>query len=155
MAMTQDRVYLGTGEQLEVQVRDRSGTLQLLLRGPAVPLEIPNNVTHLLAQGTLSDGEADLLAQIEALRLAFPPSLPAYSAMLTDPRGGVWLRRFDLPRTGPERWAVFDESGAFLGHLRMPDTFSLREIDSDHLLGVTQDHLGVERVVLHRLKRAP
>jgi hypothetical protein len=50
-------------------------------------------------------------------------------------------------------WQVFNRQGVFVGRLQVPVSFVILDIGEDWLLGVVQDALDVEHVVLHRLER--
>lgn len=46
---------------------------------------------------------------------------------------------------------VFASDGTLLGRVPFPPGIEVLEIGTDYVLGVTEDELGVERVVLHGL----
>lgn len=82
-------------------------------------------------------------------------SYPAFSAILSDAMGHLWVREYDLP--GEDRpaplWTVFDAEGHALGFVETPPGMSLLEIGDDYLLGYTTDELGIERVQVWELER--
>ena len=93
----------------------------------------------------------------EELRAAWPhaETLPWISGIVVDESGGVWVReyqhRFD---PSPERWAVFDLDGTWLGRVQMPVGFTPSWIDADRVLGVSRGELGMEFVRVYALHRS-
>ncbi|MEX2608829.1 MAG: hypothetical protein WEA24_02710, partial [Gemmatimonadota bacterium] len=45
-----------------------------------------------------------------------------------------WAELFTPPGESGSRWAVFDPSGAFLGHVAMPEALEVTEIGTDYVL---------------------
>lgn len=79
---------------------------------------------------------------------------PAYTDLLADPRGYVWVERFVAPWESDQRaWGVFDPDGVFLGHLQVPPGLAVTDVTADHVVGVAHDDLGVPRIRVYRLER--
>jgi hypothetical protein len=57
------------------------------------------------------------------------------------------------PETAPI-WDVFDTTGAWLGTVPVPSGFGPWDIGDDWILGVEQDELDVEYVVVYPLIKA-
>lgn len=111
---------------------------------------------------------APLVDSVRALRLeqvrGIPgtDSIPAFSAMLSDDLGHLWLKPYD-PRTDnlwafPTRrtggtWLVVDDAGRSVARVAVPDDLVLMDVRGDRIAGVTYDEFGVERVRVHQLVR--
>ena len=54
---------------------------------------------------------------------------------------------------GTIEWTIFDPEVVMLGQVRLPPAVSIVEVGSDYLLGRAWDDLGVERILLHELRR--
>jgi hypothetical protein len=94
----------------------------------------------------------------------FKEELPAFSDLIVDAHGNVWLRRFEVEHAFttmqylrtfdvPSSWVVLDPAGRWLGDVEMPANFSALEIGEDHVLGVGRDEFGVEYVRVYGLSR--
>lgn len=87
----------------------------------------------------------------------FAEELPAFSDLMVDASGNVWVRQYEVShgftilqyrRTfeDPSRWVVFDPEGRWLGEVRMPGQFTALEIGDDYVLGMRRDEFDVEYV---------
>ena len=88
-----------------------------------------------------------------------PDEKPAYSEILPDDRGHLWVTPFHLPtspadRFGVDRFHVFDPESRYLGELRTGTALAPHPVafHDGHLYGVTADELGVEYVVRLRVE---
>lgn len=153
VAIGEDRAYLGTGEAMEVREFTLDGTRQRILRGPAEDLTMSDEVLALYLDQDSAGSHTYLLRGIQEAGVELPRQLPAFSDMLLDPAGHLWVRRFQYPWVEVERWGVFSPAGSFLGHVEMPAGLKVREIGEDYVLGVALDELEVERVALYPLER--
>jgi hypothetical protein len=113
-------------------------------------------------------GDAEQEARSRVLRDAqasasMPHTFPAFSDMLIDPSGNIWLREY-LPTAyisePPPRWFIFDEDGRLRWALRAPEgmlhpfrpTSRTRpQIGEDYVLTSAYDLDGVESVLLYPL----
>jgi hypothetical protein len=154
-ALGADRIYLGTGERLEVLAYDRDGALVRVIRGPDVDLSLPTALLDEYAESDLDEPDRIMLDRAVEAEIALPDSVPAYTDLRLDPLDHLWARRFQRPNERVDRWGVFAPDGAFLGHVAMPPGLDVQQIGDDFVLGVTRDELGVARVVVHTLRRRP
>lgn len=83
----------------------------------------------------------------------FPDRMPAYSRLLVDAPGNLWVERYRPPWEDESSWFVFDERGVWLGELATPPDLSVFEVGADHVLGIERDALGVPFVVMYPLVR--
>jgi len=88
-------------------------------------------------------------------------SIPAFSELLKDDAGHLWLKRYDArtdshwvrrKRTGGA-WLVVGTDGRVIARTMVPDGFRLMAVRGERLAGVAVDRLGVERVQVYALDR--
>ena len=152
-ALHEDKVYLGSGERFEVEVRDLSGRLEQLIRGPRIPLVVTDSLKSLTLEIMLRDADP---ARHPALRAAvaewdWPERMPAYTALEVDPEGVVWTRGYSADPLEGETWSLFDPERGYLGDIRLEPGQSLLEAGPDYVLVLSRDELGVERVQRYSL----
>ena len=84
------------------------------------------------------------------------PHFPAFSTILSDASGNLWVREYDFPRE--ERpaplWTVFDPEGRVLGFIETPSGLRIGQIGEDYILGHYEDQLEVEYVQVWALERS-
>ncbi|MDE0121636.1 MAG: hypothetical protein OXQ93_03510 [Gemmatimonadota bacterium] len=82
-------------------------------------------------------------------------TFPAFSTILSDASGNLWVREYDFPRE--ERpaplWTVFDPDGRVLGFIETPVGLRIGQIGEDYILGHYHDELEVEYVQVWPLER--
>ena len=94
----------------------------------------------------------------------FKEELPAFSDLIVDAVGNVWLRRYEVDHAFttmqyirtfdiPSTWVVLDPTGRWLGEVEMPANFTALEIGVDHVLGVRRDEFEVEYIEVYRLTK--
>lgn len=171
-AVRGDRFFYGDAKRFEILVYRADGTLDRIIRVAGEAPRYPRE--DVLPPPTRPPGMEDTpetRAMMEAVarfhrEVALPDSFPAFSDLLVDTEGNLWVREY-LPRTrwgsdGPPRWFVFDPEGHLTHALRSvpgmlrsfrPYTQLTPQIGADHVLGSTEDELGVERLVLYRLRK--
>jgi hypothetical protein len=81
-------------------------------------------------------------------------TLPAISQLRVDRADNLWIQAYVPPDASVAEWSVFDPQGRWLGVVEVPATLEVLEIGEDWLLAKAVDpHDGVERVVVHRLRK--
>jgi hypothetical protein len=80
-----------------------------------------------------------------------PATVPAYSDVIVDAAGNLWVGAFHLRESTATLWTVFDKEGHLLGDLEVPAGLTIYDIGNDYVLGRTRAELDVERVALYRL----
>lgn len=88
-------------------------------------------------------------------------SVPAYSRMLTDDAGRLWLRQYDpasdampLRRGGMRgggRWIIIETDGRPVAHLNMPAGTTPLAVYGGELLAIVRDELDVESFAVYRI----
>lgn len=155
LAAAREGIYLGSGERFEVRRYAHDGQLARIQRAPAEDLSIGAAMLDAyreerLARTTESNRP---LVERELRDMPLPSGYPAFTSMVADAAGYLWVERFRAPGDGTRRWGVFSPDGAFLGHVLVPAELELLEVGDDYVLGVARDAEGVERVRLHTLHR--
>ena len=97
------------------------------------------------------EGRDRLSAIFEGLPLV--ESFPAFSALMEDPLGYLWIQHYRLPSEDRVVWSVFDPNGRIMGVIETPRTGEVLEIGANHLLTLHTDDLDVEHVRMWRLDR--
>lgn len=148
--------YFGAGETYEVAIHAADGALQRLVRRrfdnlAVTPQDIERYKQRQL-EATTDDNWRRMQERIFA-EMPFPATMPAYSRVLADAAGNLWVAEYRRPGDDQPRWTVFDLDGRMLGTVDMPQGFSPTEIGSDYVLGTIRDELDVERVRLYELVR--
>ncbi len=149
----EDHIYIGAGERLQVEVRTLDGELLRIIRGPDTDLDVDAEFMATYRRASLTGMDSVLRAEIVAADDAMPERYPAFSELLVDDLGFVWVERFVLPWDDVRRWGVFAPDGAFLGHLELPLDFELTDVSADRVAGFATDEIGVQRVRVYGLVR--
>ncbi len=150
---TEDFIFVGGAERLQVEIRDLAGNLVRILRGPDAELPIDDAFMERYLSANLTGRDSADRATLERGDYPMPERYPAYSEILADELGFIWLERFTLPWDESRRWGVFDPDGVFLGHIVVPLNFRITDISATHVTGVAEDELGVARVRIYALSR--
>lgn len=156
LAVHGDEVYLGSADEMEYQVRSSDGRLQRLVRVPGYdltlsPAEIEaENATYMPDPSAASSRVREIMD-----RQPMRTRRPAYSAMIVDTEGYVWLKLYQghHERPEPTEWLLFDTTGRWLGSIGLPPQFDVFRIGPDWILGKREDELEVEHVQLLSLSR--
>jgi hypothetical protein len=149
-----DQLLIGGAERLQIEVRSLDGELLEIYRGPDAELVIDEEFLASYRRAELPPGDSVLRDWLEAAEYPMPERYPAYTDLLADPRGYVWVERFVAPWESDQRaWGVFDPDGVFLGRLQVPPGLAVTDVTADHVVGVAHDDLGVPRIRVYRLER--
>lgn len=154
------RVFYGSSDLMQVEELDLAGNIVRILRVPGYDLALAN--AEVVAEREVYL-DFDLPAgvtlhplirrSIEALPT--PATRPAFSQVLVDPAGAVWLELYrglsEMDR--PQEWLVLAVDGSWLGTVKAPDRFSVTDITMTTVLGVWRDELDVEHPQVLRLSR--
>jgi hypothetical protein len=82
----------------------------------------------------------------------YPSSLPALGGVLVSRDGSLWVEAY-RPQGDerPERFSVFDQSGRWVGDVRMPARFTTQTVHPDRVAGVWRDPDDIEHARVYRL----
>jgi hypothetical protein len=154
-ALISGSVFIGDQNRFEIGEYAPSGQLLRILRIPSVSLDLTeDDVERALADELAARPEGERAMWRSHLEgMAVPATRPAYSRLLGDPEGNIWVGAYARDPGDVTSWTVFDASGAWLGTVEMPDRFRALEIGSSWVLGTWRDDLDVEHVRLYELHK--
>lgn len=86
----------------------------------------------------------------------FADYFPAFSSVIGDALGHLWVEEYKYPREdrGGTLWTVFDPEGHALGFVETPEGLEVYEIGEDYILGRVRDELDIESIQLWALERS-
>jgi hypothetical protein len=159
------RFYYADAARFEVRVFLANGTLERVI---SVAGAVPRYDRSVVFPPTTPPASADakIQAAIQAsaqLRseIELPREFPAFSDLLVDAVGRIWLREYYPPgrKDGGPHWFVFEPDGRLNYRVRLPSsTMRSRrtyttlhpQIGADFILAAERDADGVESVALYR-----
>lgn len=164
-----DLIVATWNKPYEIRALGADGNLvRIVRRGhvPVVPTEADRPFfvdEHMALLGTFVNAEGDPMPEayreehfrpfLESRPLA--EHFPAFSTVMADVAGHLWVREYDLPRE--ERpvplWTVFDPEGRVLGFVETPAGLDILQIGADFILGRVKDEFEVEYVQVWPLVR--
>jgi hypothetical protein len=149
-AVTDSQVWIGEAEGYGFEVYDVAGRLRSIVRldRPDTPVGPAEREYWHARQRAMDDREVWQRRFRQAKELVpFPPVMPPYSAVHSDPRGRIWVGEYQPPgATAPQIWRVFGADGQQLATTSMPPGVSAHQIGEDHVLGRWTGDLGVAHV---------
>jgi hypothetical protein len=105
----------------------------------------------------------------QALRSALTPDffsrrLPAFSGIVVDGEGYLWVESYDIDRGLPpaarrdtvsktKAWSIFDRSGVWECDVLLPRDLKVTDIGRDYVLGFRLDPDGLPELMLYGLVR--
>jgi hypothetical protein len=151
-----NEIVLGDADQLEYRLIEPDGRLKMIVRVPGVDLSITQEDLAKEREARYPPNPSPQALDAFS-RLPVPESKPAFSNLLVDSEGCVWLEEYRhiwAERTHQvPNWLVFTPEGEWLGSVRLPPRFEPFEMGADYVIGVWLDEMDVEHVQLHRLQR--
>ena len=169
-AATDEGVWLGTGDDYEMELLDWTGATARTLRWEGPDLAVTQMhidgyreaVRDSFASGldfwartypdvvAGSDWQQRFEARWERDQEVLPPAFPAYDRVLLGDDGVLWIE--DFPRPGePSAWFVLDEEGERVRSLTVPPGITLLDIGADWVLVTYRDAMDVEMVASYSL----
>jgi hypothetical protein len=162
--------YCGFPAEYRIRVYTRNGELRRIISRKWSPVAITRSdidayVVEWGKRWIRSTGAEAEKARADLSDDPYAETVPAFSQLLADRAGNLWVREAKLPdaaRAGSlagvplveSTWSVFNADGRWLGDVAMPADFLPHEIGADYVLGVARDTDGVEVVVMYRLQPA-
>jgi len=157
VAVSQDRLYVGTGDSAFVAAYSLAGEpLDTFRLGRALRAPTESNYEAAIEELVTSlRSESDREPAREYLRkIPMPEYLPAYRNLLTDTSGALYAVTSALG-DGVTEIQVIDPNGRRIGELRLPVDVSVFEVGTDYILGATEDPKGEEHILLYHIARKP
>ncbi len=159
-----DLVVVSPTSRYEIRAFLEDGTLDRIVRRdhePRAPTEadrapyVEDQMIHILATPELPEQIVEE-ARSHFLGVPFAEYFPAFTSVLGDAAGHLWVEEYEFPREDRPGvlWTVFDPDGKVLGFVETPKGWRIFEIGEDYILGSTEDELEVEYVHVWPLERA-
>lgn len=158
LAVHRDAVVVATNDTYEIRLFDSTGQLRRVVRRrgepvPVTPADIDAYREQQLENAAGPNSQFRTLIERQLADAEYPQTMPAYTSVLPDAAGRLWVR--ESTHLGePPRWAVYDRDGALMAELTVPERFRPMDIGEDYVLGLMRDELDLERVLLYRLTPA-
>lgn len=151
-----DEIYVGIGNELgyEVYSSSRQHLRSVRAQGPDRTLSstdvsaLHEKVLAEISNQAVRDRFADNLRSA-----AVPERKAAYTRLLVDAQGNIWLSDYETPYVATGTWRVFDQSGSYLGEVHAPPRLRILEVGEDYVAGIWTADLGVESVRVYQLNR--
>ena len=146
VAVGPGRLYLGRPEAREILGYDADATLRQILRLPALSGPLPEDLG---ARYQLVGADGTVPAWSGRYLSFAPERRPAFSRILLDHAGNLWLAEHRIDESPAGVWWVVSSDGVLRGRVDLPSGGTLLEAGAAHVLLVDQD----QRVHRHRLER--
>jgi len=78
---------------------------------------------------------------------------PSYADLFVAEDGAIWAGRTALLPSDPQRWDVYNSSGAWLGSVTAPPGVKIMDVSGSNAAALFIDDLGVERVRQYTLQQ--
>ena len=155
LAMSNDRLYVGTADSAFVDVYSLDGQRQ-----PALAVGIadraPTRRDFERAVDAMVRPYPDRGAREETrnmlLDIPIPERIPPYDGLFADPAGTLWVATW-AAADGNTRLRAIDPGGSVLGDLELPVELNVFEIGEDYVLGAYEDDGGEQHIAMYRLRR--
>lgn len=132
-------IAVTTQDRFEILRYHGIDALAMILRVDVEPVAMDDAVRHRLVK---DPGRG----------VVFPDVLPAMGRIRIDAAGQLWVEQFVPPyQKQAPAWWVFDPQGQLVATASVPTSFSIHQIEADHVIGVVQDSLGVSYVQVRRI----
>lgn len=144
-------LYMGYGDRYAIQVYDARGNLVRIIKRAWTPVVVTPadwerwviEWSKLWVEGT---GDARAKKVQEVRDSDYAETLPAFSEMIEDAAGRLWVRDAQLEASIgagsfldvselPSQWSVFDTNGRWLTQVTMPAQFRAYDIGTDYVAG--------------------
>ena len=125
-----------------IQIRDNRPTEQ-----------VSTNDVDAWRKGQIDRMPEPMRTQIARLVNEIPvrETYPAFSAIVVDTEGAVWVEDYRRSAAGSARWTVFSPDGALVAQVTTPLELEVYEIGPDYVLGLWRDADDVEHVRMYEL----
>ena len=146
--------YVGTADTYEIRIYNLDGELRTLIRKDRSDLAItPSDIEGFIADAVEAVSNANRRRALERLYrdMEFPESFPAYSRLILDELGNLWVQNYLRPGESQPVWNVFGPEGMQIAEVSTPPGLHVYEIGANYVLGEWQDELDIEHVRIFAL----
>ena len=146
-------VVFGSGDSYELR-EYTNGQLRRIVRRQQEPVPVTGAEIQAFKERWVGSvpSEQRLRLQRIADEMPYPATLPAHGRLLSAGEGSLWVQQYAASAESPETWDRFDEQGRWAGTVVLPPGLRATQAGLDFVLGISTDSVGVERVVLYRLR---
>jgi hypothetical protein len=160
LAVGRRQVFTGETTAFVLTARAYDGTPVRTFGRPHTPVrasaaDVRAARAQRLAEESIGNTDA-AIGEMQRKQFAVLPhrdTLPAFSRVLVDGEGNVWMEEFRIDPAAAATWSVFDADGRWLGRVETPAGLKVMLIAGGTVVGVTRDDVGVERVAVYPLVR--
>ena len=148
------RFYLGTAHTYEIRAYSHAGELEMLIRRDVQDLAITESHIRRFVSDRISrapDANVRRARERHYRDMEFPATFPAYSRLLLDDLGDLWVQDYLPPGDDQPVWRVFGHDGVHIAVANTPPGLHVYEIGADYMLGKWQDEFDVEHVRIYEL----
>ena len=148
-------VAIGVQDSYEIKAYRTDGSLARIVRR-AGDLESPTRAdleAYFARRYANRPDDERISALAEVKDMPLVESFPAFSVILSDLAGNLWVQEYQMPGEEAVVWTVFDPGGRIRGLIETPADLEVFKIGEDYILGRVRDELGVEYVQLWSLSR--
>jgi hypothetical protein len=158
-ALRDTTLIVGTSESMSLDVRSLDGALLEIVRVRDVDLTVTDADVQEYRDLMFSMAPDDdavrrqVTERLEAVPI--PEKKAAYSELMVDPDGNLWVAALPIGTLTATRWSVFSPEGRLMGDVAMPDrkAFQFLALDSTSLLGAWMDDLDVHHVGVFAIRK--
>ncbi len=149
--------YAGSASAFAIEQRDTTGKLLRSIRVLDSERPLTEELRDEYGENLLAfysrSPEQQRRQETFLAEVPFPDRLPAYSRLLVDDVGYLWVEEYRIPMSPQSVWQVFDSSGTWLGRWDAPRGLRVFQFGRDFVIGVRRDEFDVEYVELYALDR--
>jgi hypothetical protein len=143
-------VYYGSGSSYEIQVFNKAGRLERIIRRPIPNPPVTERDKELFRADWLENNGDWERRRVDELQ--YPETKPAYQALQVDALGNVWVaENATVDEDNVIEWTVFDTEGIMLGIVEAPGGGRIPNIGDDYYMAVWRTELDVEQLRVYRL----
>jgi hypothetical protein len=157
MALSDDRLYIGSADRYEIRSFDLTGKALATIRADRTPYVVTDeDVANARELEIAERGERTRASTERAwAAMPIPKAAPAYGAFQVDDAGNLWVQDYPRARAQTVEWRVFDRRGSPMAQVALPTHLTVYEIGADYILGRYLDpDESIPQVRMYRLRRA-
>ena len=148
-----NRIAIGANDAYEISVFESDGSLVIQIRDNRPAEQVSTKDVDAWRKEQIDRMPEPTRTQMARLVNEIPvrETYPAFSAIVVDTEGAVWVEDYRRPAAGSARWTVFSPDGALVAQVTTPLELEVYEIGPDYVLGLWRDADDVEHVRLYEL----
>ncbi len=156
--VTNDRIVVGTADRLALDFYSVNGKLIRSVRAANVDVRLTPAIDaayrdFLRARQANESPEERAAGERRISAIDLPDSVPAYSSLLGDDAGNLWVGEYRYDLAPPRRFLVFGADGRFITAITLPQNFRAMTIARDRIWGRETNELEVQYVTAHAIHR--